>query len=175
MAITFTPLADLLGEKNLTWYDLHQLGVSHRAINRLKRNRSVSTKVIAQVCDILQCKPGDIMRRIGDDDGYVDVTDPSAVSKSYTKHAYAFVSFVNQMAMHAGITTMNAIYVSDAPYARLCAYTEGLIKFDTVDDGQHIFPAAAIKMIKIRKFTESEFKSYCNDNKIYDTHCYHLK
>lgn len=70
---------------------------------------------------------------------------------------------------------MSAIYVSDAPYARLCAYTEGLIKFDTVDDGQHIFPAAAIKMIKIRKFTESEFKSYCNDNKIYDTHCYHLK
>ena len=175
MALSFIPLAELLEKKNLTWYDLHELGVSHMAINRLKRNKNVSTKIIAQVCDILHCKPGDIMRVIGDDEGYVDITTPANIDPSTLRHKYAFVSFNKPIDCISSMARTNVIYVADTPYAKFGLYAEGFIRFDTADDGSHVFPAAAIKMVKLRKLTESEFETYCKDNKIYDTSLYHLK
>ena len=104
------------------------------------------------------------MRVIGDDEGYVDITTPANIDPSTLRHKYAFVSFNKPIDCISSMARTNVIYVADTPYAKFGLYAEGFIRFDTADDGSHIFPAAAIKMVKLRKLTESEFETRRQQN-----------
>ena len=66
--ISYNNLWSVMKEKGVSQYALIKTyGISPAQITRLKRNESVSTHTIEIFCKILDCKVGDIMEYIKDD------------------------------------------------------------------------------------------------------------
>jgi DNA-binding Xre family transcriptional regulator len=60
--ISYAKLFDLMAMRNIKKIDLRQKYHIHAAtISRLVRNESVNIDVIAYLCEILCCQPGDIL------------------------------------------------------------------------------------------------------------------
>lgn len=68
MPITFNKLFEFLDlkGKNKNW--LRQNGILPNTVDRLIKNKSVSTEIIERVCKLLDCQPGDLMEFIDDED-----------------------------------------------------------------------------------------------------------
>jgi DNA-binding Xre family transcriptional regulator len=66
MSITYEKLFSLLEmrEKNKHW--LRQNGILPNTVDRLIKNKHVSTEIIDRVCKLLDCQPADIMEYIPD-------------------------------------------------------------------------------------------------------------
>lgn len=67
MKISFEKLFVLLTEqgKNKNW--LRNNGVLPNTVDRLVKGKSVSTDIIARICGLLNCQPGDIMEYVDDE------------------------------------------------------------------------------------------------------------
>ena len=66
--ISYAKLWDLMQKKGISQYALIKTyNISPGQITRLKRNESVSTHTIENICRILGCDVGDIMQYIPDD------------------------------------------------------------------------------------------------------------
>lgn len=60
--INYEPLWRTMDAKGITTYTLiYKHGVSSRTINNLKHNRSITLYTMEKLCDILECKPNDIV------------------------------------------------------------------------------------------------------------------
>ena len=61
--IVYTPLWETMKEKGVTTYTLiHKHQISSSTINRLRHNQGVTTQLIDDLCEILQCNVNDVMK-----------------------------------------------------------------------------------------------------------------
>ena len=68
--ITYEPFWNTLREKGFSTYALIQnYNISSSTIDRLRKNKGISTQTIDDLCKILKCKVEDILLYIDDDKG----------------------------------------------------------------------------------------------------------
>lgn len=69
MGIKFYKLLDLLNRKGMTKEDLRkEINVSSATMAKISKGESISLKVVASICRVLECQPGDIMEYIPEED-----------------------------------------------------------------------------------------------------------
>ena len=75
--VIFTPLWETMKKKGFTTYTLRvKYGISGATVQRLKRNMSVSTNTLSDLCDILDCDLEDVAFYIRNDkDKFIKKTD----------------------------------------------------------------------------------------------------
>ena len=60
--ISYEPLWRTRETKGITTYTLiYKHGISSRTVNNLKHNRSITLYTMEKLCEILECKPNDIV------------------------------------------------------------------------------------------------------------------
>lgn len=65
MSVSYRKLFLLMDERGVKKIDLrNKYGLNPKTINSLVKNRSVTVETIMQLCEILDCQPGDLMERI---------------------------------------------------------------------------------------------------------------
>lgn len=64
--IVYDKLANLLKERNMTWKDLCQSGISTNMPTKFSHNKTMNTEIINKVCEYLKVQPSDIMEWIPD-------------------------------------------------------------------------------------------------------------
>lgn len=68
MGIRFYKLLDLLNRKGMTKEDLRKkINVSSATMAKISKGENISLKVVASICEELNCQPGDIMEYISED------------------------------------------------------------------------------------------------------------
>ena len=64
--IIYDKLANLLKERNMTWKDLCQSGISTNMPTKFSHNKTMNTEIINKVCEYLKVQPSEIMEWIPD-------------------------------------------------------------------------------------------------------------
>ena len=64
--IDYTPLWELMAEREISQYYLNQRGIANKTIYNMKRNCYISTSTVEKICRIIGCTPSDIMQFIDD-------------------------------------------------------------------------------------------------------------
>ncbi len=63
--IVYTPLWETLKKKGMSTYTLRvKFNISGSTVQRLRRNMSVSTNTLDDLCELLQCSISDIVEHI---------------------------------------------------------------------------------------------------------------
>lgn len=65
--IIYDPLWATMKNKGITTYFLITNGIRKGTIHRLKHNLPVSTQTIDSLCQLIHCKPGEILDYISND------------------------------------------------------------------------------------------------------------
>jgi putative transcriptional regulator len=66
--ITFDSFWDTIQKKNISTYILiHKHGISSSTISRLRNNKGINTATLDDLCRILDCNVGDILKYIPED------------------------------------------------------------------------------------------------------------
>ena len=65
--IVYTKLANLLKEREMTWKDLCNAGISVNMPTKFAKNKVVRTDVIDRICAYLHVQPSDIMEWVEDE------------------------------------------------------------------------------------------------------------
>lgn len=65
MSIKYYKLFDLLNRREMKKTDLLKI-VSAPTLAKLSKGKTVTTEVISNICDFLNCQPGDIMEYVPD-------------------------------------------------------------------------------------------------------------
>ncbi|MGI5899249.1 MAG: helix-turn-helix domain-containing protein [Christensenellales bacterium] len=61
--IVYTPLWETMKEKGVTTYTLREkYKISGSTVQRLKKNMSVSTNTLADLCELLDCELSDVAK-----------------------------------------------------------------------------------------------------------------
>ena len=69
MPVSYAKLFDLMGQKGLKKVDLRKTyNLNPKTVDSLVNNRSVTVDTIMQLCEILDCQPGDIMEYVREAD-----------------------------------------------------------------------------------------------------------
>lgn len=69
--IVYSPLWETMKRKGITtYYLINKCGISSSTINNIKHNKGLSTATINDLCNILDCDVGDIMKHIPDNKPY---------------------------------------------------------------------------------------------------------
>ena len=64
--IIYDKLANILKERNMTWKDLCQSGISTNMPTKFSHNKTMNTEIINKVCEYLCVQPSEIMEWIPD-------------------------------------------------------------------------------------------------------------
>ena len=65
MPISYDKLFALMAERGIKKIDLRNtFGINSKTVNSLAYNKSVTVDTIMQLCEILDCQPGDIMEYV---------------------------------------------------------------------------------------------------------------
>ena len=64
--IVYDKLANLLKERNMTWKDLCQSGISTNMPTKFSHNKTMNTEIINKVCEYVCVQPSVIMEWIPD-------------------------------------------------------------------------------------------------------------
>lgn len=63
--ITYTPLWETLKKKGMSTYTLRvKFNISGSTVQRLRRNMSISTNTLDDLCELLECSVSDIVEYI---------------------------------------------------------------------------------------------------------------
>ncbi len=63
--ITYTPLWETLKKKGMSTYTLRvKLNISGSTVQRLRKNMSISTNTLDDLCELLDCSISDIVEHI---------------------------------------------------------------------------------------------------------------
>ena len=69
MPVSYSKLFDLMSQKGLKKVDLRKTyNLNPKTVDSLVNNRSVTVDTIMQLCEILDCQPGDIMEYVREAD-----------------------------------------------------------------------------------------------------------
>jgi len=67
MSVSYEKLFVRMSEQGIKKIDLrNKYGLNSKTVNSLAHNRSVTVDTIMQLCEILDCQPGDIMEYVKD-------------------------------------------------------------------------------------------------------------
>ncbi len=62
MKISYNKLFEVLGQRNITKTELREnIKISTATLAKLSKNELISMKVLEDICNFLNCQPGDIM------------------------------------------------------------------------------------------------------------------
>lgn len=67
MAIDYSKLWNLLKKKNLNKTYLRENGIHPTSIARMGKNEYIDIKVLARICEVLECDFSDIMKYVPDE------------------------------------------------------------------------------------------------------------
>lgn len=59
--VSYKPLFETLERKGLSQYDLEQMGVDHRLLDKIRHNRNITVETLGMLCVMLKCTPNDIL------------------------------------------------------------------------------------------------------------------
>jgi len=65
--ITYDPFWDTIQKKNISTYALIKLGISSSTISRLRNNQGINTNTIHDLCQILGCDVGGILKYVSEE------------------------------------------------------------------------------------------------------------
>lgn len=66
--VSYKPLWDVMDKQGITTYTLiEKYGLNPRTINNLKHNKGITVYTLERLCNILNCKPNDILEFISDE------------------------------------------------------------------------------------------------------------
>ncbi|MCD7890120.1 MAG: helix-turn-helix transcriptional regulator [Oscillospiraceae bacterium] len=57
----YSPLWATMKSKNISQYDLLNLGVDKHMLDKLRHNQNITVLTLAKLCTILDCTPNDIL------------------------------------------------------------------------------------------------------------------
>jgi DNA-binding Xre family transcriptional regulator len=64
--ISFNKLGQLLDQQGKKWQYLREMGISPGIVDKIKRGTGhIDTRTIQDICEYMDCQPGDIMEYIG--------------------------------------------------------------------------------------------------------------
>lgn len=66
MPVSYRKLFALMETKQLKKYDLRKAGINPKVVDALQKNNNVNVSTIMQLCEILNCQPGDLMEYVPD-------------------------------------------------------------------------------------------------------------
>jgi len=67
MSVSYDKLFSLMAARGIKKIDLRNTyGINSKTVNSLVHNKSVTVDTIMQLCEILDCQPGDIMEYVKD-------------------------------------------------------------------------------------------------------------
>ncbi|BCP57603.1 transcriptional regulator [Streptococcus suis] len=64
--ISFDPLWKTMQTKNISQYQLLKSGIDNKTLDSLKKNKNITLLTLEKLCNILDCKPNDIIEFIPD-------------------------------------------------------------------------------------------------------------
>lgn len=64
--ISFEPLWQTMKEKDISQYRLLKSGIDNKTLDSLKKNKNITLLTLEKLCNILDCKPNDIIEFIPD-------------------------------------------------------------------------------------------------------------
>lgn len=65
--IVYNKLLDLMEQKGLTTYKIRKDKIiSESTLQKIRKNKSITTDSISSLCEVLNCQPGDIMEYVPD-------------------------------------------------------------------------------------------------------------
>ena len=68
MIISYNKLWKLIIDKGINKTQLREMtGITTNILAKLGKNESVQIEVLAKICEVLECQPGDILEYINDD------------------------------------------------------------------------------------------------------------
>lgn len=59
--IDYSPLWETMKRKGITQYKLLKLGIDHKTLDTLKKNKNITLLTVEKLCIILDCTPNDIV------------------------------------------------------------------------------------------------------------------
>ena len=59
--IDYSPLWETMKHKGVTQYKLLKLGVDHKTLDTLKKNKNITLLTVEKLCAILDCTPNDVV------------------------------------------------------------------------------------------------------------------
>ncbi len=73
MPVSYTKLFERMAQKGIKKVDLRmKYKINPKTVDSLVNNRSVTVDTIIQLCDILDCQPGDIMEYVRETESKTD-------------------------------------------------------------------------------------------------------
>lgn len=60
--IDYSPLWKTMREKKITTYILINSGIDRKTLDYLRKNKNITLLTVEKICDILDCKPNDIVQ-----------------------------------------------------------------------------------------------------------------
>lgn len=66
--IVYDKLANILKERNMTWKELCNSGISANIPTKFSKNKIVSTDTIDKICEYLKVQPSEIMEWVSEDE-----------------------------------------------------------------------------------------------------------
>lgn len=64
--ISFKPLWQTMKDKDVSQYRLLKSGIDNKTLDSLKKNKNITLLTLEKLCNILDCKPNDIIEFIPD-------------------------------------------------------------------------------------------------------------
>ncbi len=59
--IDYSPLWETMKRKGVTQYKLLKLGIDHKTLDTLKKNKNITLLTVEKLCAILDCTPNDVV------------------------------------------------------------------------------------------------------------------
>lgn len=59
--IDYSPLWDIMRERNISQYQLLKSGIDNKTLDSLKKNKNITLLTVEKLCRILDCTPNDIV------------------------------------------------------------------------------------------------------------------
>ncbi|HFI0037094.1 TPA: helix-turn-helix domain-containing protein [Streptococcus suis] len=64
--ISFEPLWQTMKDKDVSQYRLLKSGIDNKTLDSLKKNKNITLLTLEKLCNILDCKPNDIIEFVPD-------------------------------------------------------------------------------------------------------------
>ncbi len=59
--IDYSPLWNTMEQKGITQYRLLKMGLDHKTLDTLKKNKNITLLTVEKLCGLLDCTPNDIV------------------------------------------------------------------------------------------------------------------
>ena len=61
MPISFRPMRKYMEDNNVSYYFLSNQGIDPQTLQRIRRDKPVTTETLGKLCEIMHCRPEDLI------------------------------------------------------------------------------------------------------------------